>query len=299
MKTFKFTHDFLVDPSRNRALHTLEHPLWALTWWDLHAHLRRVAVTWQQTDREKLAANAAKWWVIVNISPCRRSWLRPRHLERPHRSASFRQKSWWPGITVSSRRAHFVGSYSMGLIHGVVLVVRYASRALRPIKAKRGCAQTRHFDHHAWNLPLKKTPKSSQYRTAMARETPTENSHTCIWWPSSPMVGPMPSPYDSGRGEACGRARGGVAVEDGRVNLDLLNFRSLVLNLVLNLDLVYTGYTRVYTAVFEQIYSCTVGSFQNPWSSPKNFRFRRRRRSNLDQNLLVITNPVSDLTGDQ
>jgi hypothetical protein len=34
------------------------------------------------------------------------------------------------------------------------------------------------------------------------------------------------------------------------------------------------------------------------WSSPKNFRFRKFWRSYLDQNLLRITNPVSDLTGD-
>ena len=43
---------------------------------------------------------------------------------------------------------------------------------------------------------------------------------------------------------------------------------------------------------------CSLTSKQ-PWSSPKNFRFRRCRRSNLDQNLPRITNPVSDLTGDQ
>ena len=43
----------------------------------------------------------------------------------------------------------------------------------------------------------------------------------------------------------------------------------------------------------------TVCSLKHPWSSPKNFRFRRCRRSNLDQNLPRITNPVSDLTGDQ
>jgi hypothetical protein len=35
------------------------------------------------------------------------------------------------------------------------------------------------------------------------------------------------------------------------------------------------------------------------WSSPKKFRFRKFWRSYLDQNLLRITNPVSDLTGDQ
>jgi hypothetical protein len=46
----------------------------------------------------------------------------------------------------------------------------------------------------------------------------------------------------------------------------------------------------------------TVRSLKHPWSSPENFRFRRCRRSNLDQNLPMnsprITNPVSDLTGD-
>jgi hypothetical protein len=42
----------------------------------------------------------------------------------------------------------------------------------------------------------------------------------------------------------------------------------------------------------------TVGSRKHPWSSLKNFRFRRCRRSNLDQNVPSITNPVSDLTGD-
>jgi hypothetical protein len=43
----------------------------------------------------------------------------------------------------------------------------------------------------------------------------------------------------------------------------------------------------------------TVRLLKHPWSSPKNFLFRRCRRSNLDQNLPRITNPVSDLTGDQ
>jgi hypothetical protein len=33
--------------------------------------------------------------------------------------------------------------------------------------------------------------------------------------------------------------------------------------------------------------------------SPKHVRFRNFWRSYLDQNLLRITNPVSDLTGDQ
>ena len=45
--------------------------------------------------------------------------------------------------------------------------------------------------------------------------------------------------------------------------------------------------------------SHTVRSLKHPWSSPRNFQFRRCRRSNLDQNLPRITNPVSDLTGDQ
>jgi hypothetical protein len=45
----------------------------------------------------------------------------------------------------------------------------------------------------------------------------------------------------------------------------------------------------------------TIRSLNHPWSSPKNFWFRRCRRSFLDQNLLtsMMTNPVSDLTGDQ
>jgi hypothetical protein len=43
----------------------------------------------------------------------------------------------------------------------------------------------------------------------------------------------------------------------------------------------------------------TDGSLKDPWSSPKNFRYRRCRMSFLDQNLPRITNPVSDLTGDQ
>ena len=37
----------------------------------------------------------------------------------------------------------------------------------------------------------------------------------------------------------------------------------------------------------------------SPWSSPKKIRFRKFWRSYLDQNLLRITNPVSDLTKDQ
>jgi hypothetical protein len=40
---------------------------------------------------------------------------------------------------------------------------------------------------------------------------------------------------------------------------------------------------------------CTVCSLKQPWSSPKNFQFRRCRRSNLDQNFPRITNPVSQI----
>jgi hypothetical protein len=47
------------------------------------------------------------------------------------------------------------------------------------------------------------------------------------------------------------------------------------------------------------LYSCTVPLLNSPWSSPKKFRFRKFWRSYLDQNLPRITNPVSDLTGDQ
>jgi hypothetical protein len=45
----------------------------------------------------------------------------------------------------------------------------------------------------------------------------------------------------------------------------------------------------------------TVPLLNSPWSSPKKIRFRKFRRSysNIYQNLLRITNPVSDLTGDQ
>jgi hypothetical protein len=39
--------------------------------------------------------------------------------------------------------------------------------------------------------------------------------------------------------------------------------------------------------------------FNSPWSSLKKLRFRKFWRSYLDKNLLRITNPVSDLTGDQ
>jgi hypothetical protein len=50
--------------------------------------------------------------------------------------------------------------------------------------------------------------------------------------------------------------------------------------------------------ILEYIYIATLGSLKHPWSSsPKNFRSRRCRRSNLDQNLPRITDPVSDLTG--
>jgi hypothetical protein len=43
----------------------------------------------------------------------------------------------------------------------------------------------------------------------------------------------------------------------------------------------------------------TVPLLNSPWSSPKKFRFRKFWMSYLDQNLPRITNPVSDLTGDQ
>ena len=44
---------------------------------------------------------------------------------------------------------------------------------------------------------------------------------------------------------------------------------------------------------------CTVCLLKHPWYLPNFFRFRWCRRSFLDQNLLRITNPISDLTGDQ
>jgi hypothetical protein len=47
------------------------------------------------------------------------------------------------------------------------------------------------------------------------------------------------------------------------------------------------------------VHTCTVPLLNSPWSSPKKHRFRKFWRSYLDQNLLRITNPVSDLTGDQ
>jgi hypothetical protein len=59
---------------------------------------------------------------------------------------------------------------------------------------------------------------------------------------------------------------------------------------------------RCYTATskFTNVaYSSTVPLLTSPWSSPKQIRFRKFWRSYLDQNLLRITNPVSDLTGDQ
>ena len=43
----------------------------------------------------------------------------------------------------------------------------------------------------------------------------------------------------------------------------------------------------------------TVSLLNSPWSSPKKYYFRKFWRSYLDQNLHRITNPVSDLTGDQ
>ena len=56
-------------------------------------------------------------------------------------------------------------------------------------------------------------------------------------------------------------------------------------------------YIRRYTLT---PHSCTtVGLLNSPWSSPKNVRFRKFWKSYLDQNLLRITDPVSDLTGDQ
>jgi hypothetical protein len=60
-----------------------------------------------------------------------------------------------------------------------------------------------------------------------------------------------------------------------------------------------------------QVYLNTVPLLNSPWSSPKKFRFRKSWRSYLEQNLLRITSvkfnilhsgitdPVSDLTGDQ
>jgi hypothetical protein len=49
---------------------------------------------------------------------------------------------------------------------------------------------------------------------------------------------------------------------------------------------------------FDGAYAHTVPLLHSPWSSSKNFCFRKFWRSYLDQNLLRITNPVSDLTGD-
>jgi hypothetical protein len=59
--------------------------------------------------------------------------------------------------------------------------------------------------------------------------------------------------------------------------------------------------TRLLSCVFRSrgLYSSTVPLLNSPWSSLKKFRFRKFWRSYLDQNLLRITNPVSDLTGDQ
>jgi hypothetical protein len=61
---------------------------------------------------------------------------------------------------------------------------------------------------------------------------------------------------------------------------------------------------RYFLQVLEQLNlrfpgSHTVPLLNSPWSSPKKFRFRKFWRSYLDQNLLRITNPVSDLIGDQ
>jgi hypothetical protein len=46
-------------------------------------------------------------------------------------------------------------------------------------------------------------------------------------------------------------------------------------------------------------YTRTMPLLNSPWSSPKKISFRKFWRLYLDQNLLRITNPVSDLTGYQ
>ena len=51
-----------------------------------------------------------------------------------------------------------------------------------------------------------------------------------------------------------------------------------------------------YLNILNLVYNNLLNS---PWSSTKNFRFRKFWRSDLDQNSLRITNPGSDLTGDQ
>jgi hypothetical protein len=58
----------------------------------------------------------------------------------------------------------------------------------------------------------------------------------------------------------------------------------------------------VWTAVVRPEHqSTTVPVLDSPWSSPQKTRFRKFWRSYLDleQKLVRITNPVSDLTGDQ
>ena len=64
----------------------------------------------------------------------------------------------------------------------------------------------------------------------------------------------------------------------------------------LDLDLIGTALYGPYSIAR---YGRTVLLLNSPWSSPKKIRFRKFWRSYLDQNLLRITNPVSDLTGDQ
>jgi hypothetical protein len=133
---------------------------------------------------------------------------------------------------VRSRRAHFVGLYSMDLNH--VGIVRNAGRALRPTIPKHECAQIKALWPLCVEFVPEKATKSSQNRTGAARETPLErlegrlrkaqnNSHRCIWWLSSTMVGPMPSPYDGGRRAACAR-RCRCSGWPAWVNLHLLDF---------------------------------------------------------------------------
>jgi hypothetical protein len=58
---------------------------------------------------------------------------------------------------------------------------------------------------------------------------------------------------------------------------------------------------RTDVAIFDILYLAsrlsTLRLLKHPWSSPKNFRFRHCRRSNLDQNLRGITHP--DLRSDR
>jgi hypothetical protein len=73
-------------------------------------------------------------------------------------------------------------------------------------------------------------------------------------------------------------------------------FRELVPGSASSLLNPYRGNTSLH--VYSSVHTSTVCSLKHPWSSPKNFRSRHCRRSNLDQNLPRITNPVSDMTGD-